>query len=125
MFTTAFHYLLVNTGAGIVDWIVRFLYFWFVGGPKMYWRRAFSLVLGFEDIWAVGITFRNLFSPLYQDYSIFGRIIGPFFRIVRVLIGLSVIFMVLVLEAFIFVFLCIAIWGAPLLFFINLFIWNQ
>lgn len=125
MFVTAFHHLLANMGAGIIDWIVRFLYFWFVGGPKMYWRRAFSLIMGFEDIWAVGITLRNLFSPLYQDYTISGRIIGPFFRLARVLIGSAVILFMLALETYIFLILCIALWGAPLLFLINLFIWNQ
>lgn len=40
-----------------------------------------------DQSFAVAITLRHFFEPLYKDYSIVGRILGIFFRSVRVLIG--------------------------------------
>ena len=36
---------------------------------------------------AIAITLRHFFEPLYKDYSIIGRILGVVFRSVRVVIG--------------------------------------
>lgn len=36
---------------------------------------------------AVGVTLRHFFEPLYKDYSIVGRILGIVFRSARVAIG--------------------------------------
>lgn len=125
MFRAATSYLVINLFTGLADWVIRFLFFWLVEGPKSYWKRAFALFLAFEDIWAVGITAKNFFTPLYQDYSIAGRIIGPFFRLGRILIGLGVLAIIFAGEAAFFLFLCLVFWGSPFFFIINLFIWNQ
>lgn len=125
MLRAAASYLLINLFSGLADWVIRFLFFWFVEGPKAYWKRASSLLFAFEDVWAVGITAKNLFTPLYQDYSIMGRVIGPLFRLGRVFIGIGVLAGVFAIEAVIFLLCCLIFWGAPLFFLINLFIWNQ
>jgi hypothetical protein len=45
-------------------------------------------VLGALDrTWALKITVRNLFEPLYQDRTILGFILGFIFRIIRAVIG--------------------------------------
>jgi len=36
---------------------------------------------------AIAITIRHFFEPLYKDYSIIGRILGVVFRSVRIAIG--------------------------------------
>ena len=125
MLRAAASYLLINFFTGIADWVIRFLFFWFIEGPKAYWKHASSLLFAFEDVWAVGIPAKNLFAPLYQDYSIMGRVIGPFFRLGRILIGATVLAGVLALEMLAFLLCCLVLWGAPLFFLINLFIWNQ
>ena len=125
MLRAASSYLLISLFSGLAEWIIRFLFFWFVEGPKAYWKRAIDFLLAFEDVWAVGITAKNLFTPLYQDYSIMGRAIGPLFRLGRILIGLAVLAGVLALETAIFLVCCLVFWGAPLFFLVNLFIWNQ
>jgi len=40
-----------------------------------------------DQSFAVAITLRHFFEPLYKDYSIVGRILGIFFRTFRVVIG--------------------------------------
>lgn len=40
-----------------------------------------------DQRFALAITLRHFFEPLYKDYSIIGRILGIVFRSVRVLIG--------------------------------------
>lgn len=36
------------------------------------------------------MTLKHLFEPLYKDYTIMGRILGPIFRLGRVLVGLVI-----------------------------------
>ncbi len=40
-----------------------------------------------DQSFAVAITLRHFFEPLYKDYSVIGRILGIVFRSVRVAIG--------------------------------------
>ncbi|MFH1559147.1 MAG: hypothetical protein ABIC19_01310 [Patescibacteria group bacterium] len=107
------------------DWFIRLVYFWLVQGPARFWKKALGFSVIFEDGWATWITFRNLFSPLYGDYSIIGRILGPFFRLGRLLIGLTVHAGLFVVYLALFFVFCLIFLGAPFLFVINLFIWNQ
>lgn len=107
------------------NWFIMLMFFWLIDGPRRYWKKVFGLILGFEDTWATFITLRYFFRPLYQDYTIIGRIIGPFFRLFRIIIGIMAHLFLLTVSFFIFLGLCLVFWGAPLFFLINLFIWNQ
>ena len=40
-----------------------------------------------DQSFAVAITLRHFFEPLYKDYSIVGRVLGIVFRSARVVIG--------------------------------------
>jgi hypothetical protein len=120
----AFSYYFLNLSVELSNWIVKFLFFWLVEGPKKYWKKVFSLSLAFESLWATLITLRYFFSPLYQDYSLTGRIIGPFFRLGRIIIGIFFHLLLLGIYSIIFLGLCLIFWGAPFLFLINLFIWS-
>ena len=67
--------------------IYDFFYHWYVEGVRFLWGR-FRLISGsMERSFAIRVTFRHLFEPLYKDYSIIGHILGPIFRTGRVLIG--------------------------------------
>lgn len=115
----------VNISKDVSDWIIRLLFFWLIQGPKKYWKKMLGLSATFEDVWATAITFRYLFTPLYQDYSIIGRILGPLFRTGRILAGIAVHLILLAIYLVVFLLLCLLFWGAPLFFVLNLFIWNQ
>ncbi len=87
-----------------LDLLRRFALFLIVDGPvKIFqlWRLTAS---NFESQLAVVTTLKNLGRPLFQDYSREGRLIGFFFRIGRVVVGvviqivLSVIFLAILLA---------------------------
>ena len=50
-------------------------------------RITLNILERLDRLFAVKINLRLLFHPLYRDYSIVGRILGPFFRFIRVGIG--------------------------------------
>ena len=68
----------------------RFLMFWkhWYGDGTRYavWRLR-SSIYSLDRTFAVRVTVRHFFEPLWGDYSPVGRIIGPIFRALRVLIG--------------------------------------
>jgi len=43
-----------------------------------------------DRTFAVRITFRYLFQPLYKDYTVIGRFLGFIFRTSRILVGIVV-----------------------------------
>ena len=70
--------------------IYRFLDFfhhWYVDGSRAIERRFMATLTAADRSFAVAITLRHFFEPLYKDYSIIGRIMGIIFRSVRVAIG--------------------------------------
>ncbi|KKW16877.1 MAG: hypothetical protein UY56_C0008G0020 [Parcubacteria group bacterium GW2011_GWA1_50_14] len=86
--------------------ILRFFHHWYRDGSRVlfhYFLRAFGKL---EGVFALSLTARYFFHPLYQDFSIVGRIVGIFFRSGRILIGLFVyallaVFFVLIYLAWI------------------------
>jgi len=68
--------------------IYYFLYHWYVRG----FRRAFNWMLDrlerFDYKFALRVNFKNIFQPLYQDYSFFGYILGFILRSIRIIIAL-------------------------------------
>lgn len=76
----SFIYLLNRAGYRIIE----FLRHWFVDSFfKMgYWTVA--LLEGFDRFFALKITFRKWLTPLYQDYSAMGYVLGFIFRTVRI-----------------------------------------
>src|SRR5688572_7799619 len=89
---------------------------WYLGGFRLVSRTAINTLESLDRTWAVAITFRYIFQPLYQDRTITGRILGFIFRSIRIVIGLAlyaaVIGMALVAYAIIAVIpLYILYWG--------------
>ena len=69
-----------------------FLVFWYVRGSKEFWRKEISFIKGIERDIGVLINLKLITQPIFGDYTRMGRIIGPIFRLGRVLIGLTIIF---------------------------------
>ena len=74
--------------------IVTFLKHWYVHSARLYWLAFFNWLERIDYSFAWRITLKNLFKPLYGDYSTIGRILGFIFRSIRVVIA-SVIYAVL------------------------------
>lgn len=70
--------------------VVEFFRHWYVGGTEAFIRRFTAAVRSVEAIVAVQVTLRFFFQPLFRDYTVVGRIIGPIFRLGRLAIGVVV-----------------------------------
>jgi len=78
-----------------------FLDHWYRGGTQFFWRQFGDTITSFEGIFAVVLTVRHLFEPLYQDRTVIGYILGFIFRTLRAFIGLVVyLFTTVVIFAF-------------------------
>lgn len=84
------HHNVAHTVSETAFWIKSLLhlpYFWYIEGTRTF-LRTFPRVVIYLDQWtATTLMVRLIFMPLFGDYSIFGRIFGLPFRIIRVLIG--------------------------------------
>ncbi|PIT92461.1 MAG: hypothetical protein COU08_02270 [Candidatus Harrisonbacteria bacterium CG10_big_fil_rev_8_21_14_0_10_42_17] len=67
--------------------IFKFIYDWYIASFFFVWRKLRETLRSFDQVLALGITLRNLFNPLYQDYSPVGRVLGPIFRMGRVIVA--------------------------------------
>jgi hypothetical protein len=66
---------------------VDFFHHWYVDGSRAIARRFMGAITAADQSFAVAITLRHFFEPLYKDYSVIGRILGIVFRAGRVAIG--------------------------------------
>jgi ATP-dependent Clp protease ATP-binding subunit ClpC len=77
---------------------INFLKFYFLDGAKFFLRTFKNCALFLEEDLAMGLMFRLLFTPLFHDPSITGRVLSFFFRLSRIFIGLFAILCVAVLS---------------------------
>lgn len=93
--------------------VLDFFWHWYIDG---FIRASDWTLSGLEQLdrrFAVRITVKNWFQPLYQDYTIIGYVWGFIFRTLRILVGLFVYL--------VFIFLAMAffiLWAALPLFII-------
>lgn len=67
---------------------IRIFEFWYPESTVFFIRTWRNLTLLLEEDLAVGLMWRLLFTPLFHDSSIVGRILSLLFRVGRILIGL-------------------------------------
>lgn len=90
--------------------LTDFFYHWYVRGSRVFLHYGISLLERLDRYFAVKITLRHFFEPLYQDYSAMGRILGFIFRPLRVIVGFAVYILVgAVWTLFYFIWLSIPI----------------
>lgn len=76
--------------------LTQFLRDWYVGSFLVLVHRALSILESLDQTFALKVTLRHIFEPLYQDRSFMGHILGFVFRTIRVVIA-SVTYAVIVL----------------------------
>lgn len=64
-----------------------FFHHWYIDGSRVIGRRFMATLTTADQSFAVVITLRHFFEPLYKDYSVVGRIMGIVFRSIRIVIG--------------------------------------
>ncbi len=67
---------------------IHLVEFWYPEGIIFFIRTWKNLILFLEEDLAVGLMWKLLFTPLFQDSSIFGHVLSFFFRTGRIIIGL-------------------------------------
>lgn len=79
-----------------------FFHHWYVDASR---RFAYIFTSALEELdrtFAVKITLKYFFYPLYKDYSVMGRILGIIFRFGRILIGTTVYLLAAVIFSLIY-----------------------
>ncbi len=64
-----------------------FFYFWYIKSSKDFWKKEMAFIKGVENDIGIIVNLRLITQPIYGDYSKIGRIIGPIFRLCRIVIG--------------------------------------
>lgn len=70
--------------------IYEFFRHWYADGSRFLGHAFISSLERLDRFFAVRITLRYFFEPLYKDYTIVGRILGVIFRSVRILLGVLI-----------------------------------
>jgi hypothetical protein len=76
---------------------------WYVDGSRAIGNR-FMLALAVADqSFAIKVTLRHFFEPLYKDYSAVGRVMGVIFRAGRILLGAAIYIAITLAFAAVFI----------------------
>lgn len=78
--------------------IYDFLRHWYVDGFLWFVHQALNFLESLDHFFALKVTLRHLFKPLYQDYTFVGYVLGFFFRFWRLVFG-GLVYLIAVLIA--------------------------
>ncbi|MCK5123050.1 MAG: hypothetical protein KAQ87_02790 [Candidatus Pacebacteria bacterium] len=77
----------INLPIKFVKGINQFFWFWYVQSSKDFWHREIGFLKQIERDIGVMINLKLITQPIFGDYTYAGRVIGPIFRLGRVLVG--------------------------------------
>lgn len=67
--------------------IRMFLKHWYKDGSKNFFHALVNFLEHLDRFFAIEITFKHIFEPLYQDRSFIGHIMGFLFRTARIILA--------------------------------------
>ncbi len=88
--------------------LTDFFHHWYVDGSRRIGHQFIATLEDADRSFAVRVTLRYFFRPLYGDYTIIGRVLGVIFRTGRILIG-GVVYAVIALLFLLFYVVWLAI----------------
>lgn len=77
----------------------EFLEHWYVGGFKVISHKAVAFLEELDRTFALQITLRYIFEPLYQDRTVLGYILGFIFRSGRIILAFIIYLIVITFFA--------------------------
>lgn len=96
----------MNAAAYLVQYFLyrlkAFFHHWYVDSFFFFSHQYISVLEEFDRILAWRVTLKNIFQPLYKDFSPIGYIFGFIFRFFRLIIGGFIYLCLFVLAAAIF-----------------------
>lgn len=93
-----------------------FFHHWYVDGSRAIANQFMLTIEAADQSFAIKITLRHFFEPLYKDYSVIGRILGVIFRTGRIILG-GVVYL-LIVSSFLVVYLAWVAIPAGLLWYV-------
>ncbi len=81
-----------------------FLGHWYVKSARIYSNFVLNQLERLDRLLAWRITLRNLFQPLYGDFSLIGYVLGFCFRVVRLIFGSIVYLAVFIIALGVYIF---------------------
>ena len=78
--------------------LIEFLRHWYVKSIRIYSNFVLNKLERLDYYLAWEITLKNLFKPLYKDYTFLGFVLGFIFRLLRLFVG-GVIYGIVFLAA--------------------------
>jgi hypothetical protein len=67
-----------------------FFHHWYADASRQFFHRWISLLERLDRTFALRITLKFFFQPLYKDYTFVGRILGVIFRSGRIIVSVLV-----------------------------------
>ena len=67
--------------------LADFFHHWYLDAIRYFIHWFISFLERLDRFFAIRITLRHFSEPLWKDYSIIGRVMGPLFRFARILTG--------------------------------------
>jgi len=64
-----------------------FFHHWYIDGSRVMGNWFMATLAATDQAFAIKITLRYFFQPLYKDFSVIGRIMGVVFRTGRIIVG--------------------------------------
>lgn len=83
--------------------IGEFFHNWYIDGSRAIAGTFMRTLTTTDQSFAIKVTLRHFFEPLYKDYSIIGRIMGVVFRTGRVLLGVVVYLLLTLVFAAVYI----------------------
>ncbi|MBI4992372.1 MAG: hypothetical protein HZB99_04105 [Candidatus Harrisonbacteria bacterium] len=83
--------------------ILGFFGHWYINGFLRIVHWTYNILEKLDRYFALRITMKNWFQPLYQDYTPIGYLWGFTFRTVRILISLIVYAVIIFLSASVYI----------------------
>jgi hypothetical protein len=83
--------------------VYYFLYHWYIRGFRKFFNWVLNYLEKLDYKFALRINLKNIFQPLYQDYSFFGYILGFIMRSFRILIAIFIYGLFIIFCSFLFI----------------------
>ncbi|MEN9341924.1 MAG: hypothetical protein RIQ54_180 [Candidatus Parcubacteria bacterium] len=62
---------------------------WYINGSYQFISFFHQVISGMEQMFAVRSMILFITQPIYGDYTVIGHIVGPIFRLIRIMVGIS------------------------------------
>lgn len=104
----------------MLKFISQIIYNWYFLDSKTYWNEVILFIKFMDRDLGVIANIYNWTSPLYGDYSLIGKAIGPILRTLRIFVGGLAHLIILIIAFFLFIFWLALPLGILAMIFLNL-----